>query len=188
MAPDQTADPTPTDGGADTDPAVEVLTPASSNKYHALSCGQIVNPDEADRLTLADAKEQGLIGAACCTPGGIEWEQMLADQQQKIDALDTPDPNPDYQPVGQERLVLAIMRDEGRAPSRLIRMRGGFDAQRVTEITGNLVDEKWLARVRRPDENEYGNITQVHAFYEYNAPEDYDPFAPPHENGEGAES
>lgn len=185
MTPESTADP-----AAQSDETVEVLTPASSNKYHALSCGQIVDRDSAQRLTLADAKDRGLIGAACCSPGGTEWPEILARQRDTIAELEAaqPSPNPDYEPVGQERMVLAIMREEKRAPSRLIRMRGGFDAQRVTEITGSLVDEKWLVRVKRPDENEYGNIKQVSAFFEYNAPTDYEPFASAHRTTEEAEA
>jgi hypothetical protein len=101
----------------------------------------------------------------------------IARQRDVINDLeaDMPTPDPDYAPTETEKILLAIMADEGMATVKILRMRGGFDGQYVYEMCRRLAHVGWLWKLKRPDVGEYGNVKAVDGHYVYNAGELFDP-------------
>lgn len=95
----------------------------------------------------------------------------FASQREQIESIEAnrPDPDPDYDPTGKERVFLAILREEHRAPTGLVRKRGGFDMNYCSQMAKRLADHGYIWRVVRPNESNYGDPEEITGFYEYNA-------------------
>lgn len=181
----------PTETDPDATPDYVRVVPASG-KYHAPDCWYGQQGANTRDVATADARANDTLAPAeCCldtptdawadddTLGTLDTVVDLAAQREKLATIESniPAPDPSYTPTPSERLLLAILADEGKATSRVIRMRGGFEATFASEMLGRLADHGWVWRLERPDENEYGNVKEVTGFYQYNAPAAYDPDA-----------
>ena len=155
----------------------EVRVVPASGLYHRVDCSYGKRGEGTRVEPFADVSS-ALSPAQCCfdsVPQSLETNVDFEAQRELVAELEADRPDPtDYTPRPSERLVLAIFADEGTATTRVIRMRGGFDASFASEMCNRLARENWLWRVQRPDENEYGNVNTVAGLYKYNAPADYD--------------
>jgi len=89
---------------------------------------------------------------------------------------ESPPPSESFWPGDQTQLrtLADYAAAEGRFNPHMVRMRTGWASTRINELTNTLESANWLARLRVYGSHD-GAVHDVHALYEWNAADVYDP-------------